>query len=301
LSQAQVQLKEMGVEFLDFFDTMHTTNMSVDPIIRPARAHITTMTMHGKLDGDIKFLMSMKDRNLPGWNRAKCCRLVELAESSDFFTMTPSQFSKTALQMKAKTLSASIKIFHKGSFHITGIKSQPELLWVLDEACRLISSVDATTGVTVQSFDIAMINVSVATTTGFNLENLLNIANRMDETFAEMPERPPSCNVHLPVGDGKNVTSMIYKSGKIIMSGSSPKRLGRAYRTLMTTMHANLHDVTIPRSADAVQRATTRFHWSELISSAPSGLTHSHGPCKSRVEGCEYCRVFGNVFAETSV
>ena len=288
----------MGDEFLDFFDTMHTTNMSIDASIRPVRAHITTMTLYGKLDGDIKFLMSMKDRHMPGSNRAKCCRLVELAESSEFFNMTPSQFSKTALQMKAKTLSASIKIFHKGSFQITGIKSQPELMWVLDEACRLISSVDASTGVTVESFETAMINVSVATTTGFNLENLLNIANGMDDTFAEMPERPPSCNVNIPVCDGKRVTSMIYKSGKIIMSGGTPSRLGRAYHTLMTTMHANLRDVTIPRSADALRRATTRFHWTELISSAPSGLTHTHGPCKTRrVEGCEYCRVFGNAFA----
>jgi TATA-box binding protein (TBP) (component of TFIID and TFIIIB) len=301
-TQAQLQLKEIGVSFLDFFDSVHDTNCSIAEVIRPMRLNITTMTVCGTLDGDVKFLQFMKVRREPGWNQAKCCRLVELAESSEFFNLTPSRFSKTALQMKAKTLSASIKIFHKGAFHITGVKSQPELLGVLDEACRLISSVDASTATAVQSFETAMINVSVATTTGFNLENLLTISNEMNDVYAEMPERPPSCNIHITVDDGAHVTCMVYKSGKIIMSGKTPQRLALAYRTLMKTiMNDNIQQVIVPRTVDAVRRATIRFHWTELLQCALPGLAHTHGPCKTRVVGCEYCRIFGNVFAPSTV
>lgn len=295
--QAQAQLKESAHEFLDFFDAMHVTNCNVDVALRPVRAHVTTMTIIGKLSGDISFLGSMASRHNMGYNQTKCCRLLELVEESAFFDPAPSGFSKKALQLKAKTLSASIKIFPIGSIQITGIKSQPELAWVLDEVCRLISSVDASCGVVCESFEPVMINVGIATTTGFNLENILHIVLGIEDGYAEMAERPPLCNVRLPCGNGTYSTLMVYKSGKIIMSGKTPGRIATAYRTFMNALHANLNQVIVPRAADAVRRAITRFHWTELMPSALRGITHTHGPCKSIVEGCEYCRLFGNVFA----
>lgn len=295
--QAQAQLKESAREFLDFFDAMHVTNCSVDVALRPVRAHVTTMTIIGKLSGDITFLKSMASRHNMGYNQAKCCRLLELVEESGFFNPAPSGFSDKALQLKAKTLPASIKIFPIGSIQMTGIKSQPELAWVLDEVCRLISSVDASCGVVCESFEPVMINVGIATSTGFNLENILHIVRGIEDGYAEMPERPPLCNVRLPCGNGTHSTLMVYKSGKIIMSGKTPGRIAIAYRMFMNAMHANLNQVIAPRTVDAVRRAITRFHWTELMPSALNGITHTHGPCKSVVEGCAYCRLFGNVFA----
>ena len=295
--QAQAQLKESAHEFLDFFDSMHVTNCNVDVTLRPVRAHVTTMTIIGKLSGDITFLKSMSSRHNMGYNQTKCCRIIEVAEESDFFDLAPSGFSNNALQLKARNLSASIKIFPIGSIQMTGIKSQPELAWVLDEVCRLISSVDASCGVVCESFEPVMINVGIATRTGFNMENILNVALGIEDGYAEMAERPPLCNVRLPCGNGTYSTLMIYKSGKIIMSGKTPGRIATAYRTFMNAMHANIGQIIVPRTADAVRRAITRFHWTELVPSALDGIAHTHGPCKSLVEGCTYCRLFGNVFA----
>jgi TATA-box binding protein (TBP) (component of TFIID and TFIIIB) len=300
--QFAADLDVLQGDFLRMFDSIQGTNCGIDAALRPARVHITTMTMLGAIDGDIKFLEYLKSLGDSAGSVAnvdaveKCRRVVDLVRASPYFDMAPSRFSKTALQIKARQVSAAIKVFSVGNVHVTGVKSYIELIWVLDEMCRLISSVDASTGVVITSLKPAMINVSIATHTGFDLENLLSSALNHD-LYGEMPERPPSCNLRVPA-NGNQVTIMVYKSGKIIVSGKATSDIAAAYGTFMRMLHADRESVAVPRTAEALRRALTRFHWTELLVSAVPGIAHTHGPCTQRVEGCERCRTHGNVFAQ---
>lgn len=119
----------------------------------------------------------------------------------------------------------SVKVFNNGSMHITGCTSPTEFVDVASTVCALLGDVAGleskagTEGIHLTDFSIQMINLNFAAGTHVYLKRLRDVCTSMGFVASYDADVYPGLNVKLPV-DGQRVTVLIFRSGKIIITGA---------------------------------------------------------------------------------
>lgn len=134
--------------------------------------------------------------------------------------------------------SKSIKVFKNGSIHVTGCTSPAQFLEVATEVCRLLDlccNEDTTTRIT--DFDVHMININFAAGRCLLLQDLRDTCLARGHTAIYDADVYPGLKVKLGEGNNK-VTALVFKSGKIIMTGKDPTQLATEQRHIAEVLAA---------------------------------------------------------------
>lgn len=132
----------------------------------------------------------------------------------------------------------SIKIFKNGSMHVTGCASPMQFLDVASAACKMLqdtAGVCADDGGTVKvvDFSIQMINLNFAAPSALFLQELSQACAVLGYHATYDADTYPGLNVKVPVGEGRRITALLFKSGKIIITGAkTPTELDEAHRMI---------------------------------------------------------------------
>lgn len=276
--EVEQQLEALGASFLQAFTSIARVDARLQQngvVQRPPRVHVTTMTFTAKLSGI-----------------DQCVDAHLLAEHSTYFDIEPSKFSESSLKLTSVHVpSVSIKLFKNWSVHVTGCKCQVEFACVLMELCALASAAMKTT-VTVQSFDLVMVNLNVSMAQGFIITKIAQEVRKRG-VFAEQPERPPSCTIK-----SGSATVMIYKTGKIVFSARTAKAIADMYAFIYDVLETTASESIEPFSETTKKRNSGKYFWAQLVHAAMPGVLHTHVPCTFLFPGCLACLLHGNCFFE---
>lgn len=137
--------------------------------------------------------------------------------------------------------SISIKVFKNGSVHATGCKSPMEFIEVASSLCRLLTDtagIEASDGgpVRLTAFAVQMINLNFALPGPLFLQDLRASFVEGGHWASYNPDTYPGQNAKMTVGS-RVVTALIFKSGKVIITGSKgADELREAYRAAMAVL-----------------------------------------------------------------
>lgn len=132
------------------------------------------------------------------------------------FDIQVSKFARNAVALKTIASSVNVKVFPRGSLHVTGCKTVDQLRDVVRRIIDLLTATyDDVTDPCVDSAALNMINIGTAWPFPIGLSRFADACRDMN-VFAEQPERPPSCIVR------RSATAFVYKSGKMIVTGKTP-------------------------------------------------------------------------------
>ena len=119
----------------------------------------------------------------------------------------------------------SVKVFNNGSMHVTGCTSPMQFLDIASAVCTLMTNVagietcDGTDHVRVTRFEVQMINLNFGTGVQLFLQGIRDECVARGLVASYDADMYPGLNVKLPC-DKRRVTALIFKSGKIILTGA---------------------------------------------------------------------------------
>lgn len=167
-------------------------------------ACVTTMTYHAKLSG---------------------CEDLQYLDCSKFTHAKPSSFTRCALDIDIGLDKLRVKLFPKGSVHVTGCKSEQDAIAAVNKVIQALQQAYAISA-EIQALDMVMINIRTLFEDPPQLDEIAKACESLGAA-AEIPERPPSCLVRY-----QGATAMVYKSGKVILSAKSPESALSVYKVL---------------------------------------------------------------------
>lgn len=176
---------------------------------RPKSPCITTMTFSVMLDE-----CALIDRH----------NIDTLRSCNKYFdTIEPSKFSPKAITMTKSSMNMNIKVFPRGSVHITGCRHLHDLRNLIDALGVLLQAAyDMPRTPKGISASLNMINVGTAWPHTIRLSEFAG-ACWAAGGYAEQPEKPPSCIVR------HDATALAYKSGKMIVTGKTPAAIASTF------------------------------------------------------------------------
>lgn len=139
--------------------------------------------------------------------------------------------------------SKSVKVFKNGRIHVTGCTSPAQFLEVAAAVCCLLDLCGDDTGTHITDFDVHMININFAAGRNLLLQDLRDSCLARGHTAMYDADVYPGLKVKLGVGASK-VTALVFKSGKIIMTGKGPAHLAAAHRHIAEVLGAKKNVVT---------------------------------------------------------
>lgn len=185
--------------------------------IAPSCARVSTMTITARLNVD------------------KVCRDSMAIAVSLMDGTGPLSSSKASRKRKPPSVfynqfscchgTKSIKVFKNGRMHVTGCTSPVQFLEVASAVCTLmtevagISACDGSASVRVLDFDVHMINMNFGVGTPLYLQDLLTKCASRGFIASYDADTYPGLNVKMPIND-RHVTALVFKSGKIIITGA---------------------------------------------------------------------------------
>lgn len=201
------------------FRSFQETDLSLEFLDPPLKRAITTMTYSITLAN------------------CDCIERLDidlLSSVHSIFTVERSKFSAYAAKLVAKERfpCISVKLFPKGSVHITGCKSANDAIRVSRAICDLLESAYPGTSPRPLTYTLNMINIGLTCPFTIHLTRFAD-ACRAHGGYAEQPEKPPSCIVR------RKATVLVYKSGKMVVTGKSPESCAEAYAFVMKVLDAH--------------------------------------------------------------
>jgi hypothetical protein len=158
----------------------------------------------------------------------------------------------------------------------------------------------------IEDFDTHLVNLNVGlgkrVRIGHQFVEALNtaLAPLHERRRAEKRENYAPVTIVLPCAtEGRAVTCQLFASGSLQCSAPTVEDLATAYTFVVNFLEEHAADVLLDfeekdREEDRIKNSRC---WSELVRQACPALVHTHLPVRHLVEGCDYCRVYGNVFA----
>jgi TATA-box binding protein (TBP) (component of TFIID and TFIIIB) len=164
---------------------------------------------------------------------------IQAANHGTFESVQPSRFSPKAVSLVRKPVN--LKLFPKGSLHITGCRSLTDVLECIKSTCQVLRTAYGLHIPGYRSVTLNMINVSATWPFGVRLSHFADLC-RNAGGYAEQPEKPPSCIVR------RSATALIYKSGKTILTGKSTACIAETFTFVSGLMHQIKEDAmnTVP-------------------------------------------------------
>lgn len=131
-----------------------------------------------------------------------------------------SKFSRNAIALSMPNSSLAIKLFGRGSVHVTGCKTIDAITTVLERIGHLLQRIyGLETFPVLEDARLDMINVQLAWPRPLDIQRFATWV-RTAGGFAEEPEKPPAVIVRL---QDCRATAFAYRSGKFIVSARSPR------------------------------------------------------------------------------
>ena len=159
--------------------------------------------------------------------------------------------------------SKSVKVFNNGSMHVTGCTSPTEFVDIATTVCALMGEVaglessDGSEGIFLTDFCIQMINLNFAAGTHIYLQRLRDVCASMGFVASYDADVYPGLNVKLPV-DGQRVTVLIFRSGKIIITGAKKSsHLQQAHEIITRILDTHPEVRFMPGAHDGMEDAKT--------------------------------------------
>lgn len=195
------------------------------------KAKISTMTVTAKL------------------NARKVCRdslaiALSLVDGDGVFTSTGKkrkgkQRAQFYNQLTMYHGTKAVKVFENGSIHVTGCSSPMQFMDVASATCKMLqdtAGLCADDGGSVQlvDFNIQMINLNFAAPTTLFLKELCLACAAAGYLAIYDADTYPGLNVKVPVSEGRHITTLLFKSGKVIITGAkTPEELDEAHRRIV--------------------------------------------------------------------
>lgn len=179
----------------------------------PTHRHVTTMTCTATLR-DIANTSRIHPDDFAG------CRS---------FVASVSKFSQYAVQLKStRYASANLKYFPKGRVHVTGCRNATEVDTILGDLCGAVNSPG------IENLSLNMVNLSVTYPEKIILSSFTEACSRAG-SYAERPEKPPSCIVRR-----ENSTALVYTSGKFVVSARTADAAADMYAFVLSILDVSL-------------------------------------------------------------
>jgi len=204
----------------------------------PTWVNITTITMHASINTPIdveKMRALLKD---DGVDLGKGCHL-ELGQNKKTFK---NQLTATMRMFGTKK---SVKFFHNGSIHVTGATSVFEcdiIIARIHEQLLPMIELDKNE-IPRPVFHVSLINSNFSLRHAIDLLQLIKHVSRRTHRdifqWVFTPETYSGLRIKFrPFGDGKLVTTSVFASGNVIITGSQTlKEVAFAYRILTEMVH----------------------------------------------------------------
>lgn len=127
----------------------------------------------------------------------------------------------------------SVKVFNNGTMHITGCRSPADFVEVASTVCGLMeNTAGVAEDVRVLDFQVQMINLNFGVGRELFLQDLRDACAGLGLIASYDSDVYPGLNVKTEV-DGQRVTILMFKSGKVIMTGAkTPRHLEEAHRVI---------------------------------------------------------------------
>lgn len=264
-------------EFLRAFDDIERLNLRLP--FNP-KMHVTTITFNASLCTAIDTL-----------NVRTVTDIIATPDAT--LVVRQGRLSASSVEFTCPTLpSINVKLMNGGKLHVTGCKSHIELAYACTEICRFLTA-KFQRRYTVVAASISMVNVIVSLERGIHLDAFADLV-RAQDIYCEQPERPPSVNLRIKTGHMS--TSMVYRTGKIVISGRCASDISHSYRTILGILRDPA--LTYPLQAADMRRVSAKhISWHRLLQAAMPGILHTHLPVSFRVPGCKVCAAVGNALA----
>ena len=197
----------------------------------PTWVNITTITMHAKLGTPIdvqKLRAHLEDDEM---ELALECRLTISRNKKTF----KNQLTTT---MRMFGTNKSVKFFHNGSIHVTGATGVFECEVIIDRIHQNLLPMLTACRLPRPEFHVALINSCFSLRHEVDLYRLIahvsQPTHRSIYQWVFTPETYSGLRIKFqPFGDGKFVTTSVFSSGNVIITGSKTlKEVAFAYRLL---------------------------------------------------------------------
>jgi hypothetical protein len=295
--QAAAKLQSFGTSFLDAFEVMHVAGERAAHI-QPRRLTITMIT----------FVASLSKPLSPAMLRDVAARIE--TGKSDLFRLAGNQPLVTgakSIMLRDSLTCSTTQIFHSGKIQFGGCASQIEMAGLLQEVLVLLDDPE----VLIDDFQTHLVNLNVGlgkrVRIGQTVVESLNdsLAPLNNRRCAEKRENYAPVTIVLPchTSDTKAVTCQLFASGSLQCSAPTIADLVTAYTFVIDFLEQHASEVLVDFTDKDLEDDRTKNSrcWSELARQACPGLVHTHLPVRHVVEGCVYCKLFGNVFASPSI
>jgi hypothetical protein len=209
-----------------------------------------------------------------------------------------------SIMLRDSLTCSTTQVFHSGKVQFGGCASQIEMAGLLQELLVLLE--DDT--IRIEDFDTHLVNLNVGlgkrVRIGQKFVETLNttLTPLHDRRRAEKRENYAPVTIVLPcTQEGRAVTCQLFASGSLQCSAPTVEDLATAYTFVVKFLDDHAADTLLDfEEKDREEDRTKNSRcWSELVRQTCPALIHTHLPVKHLVEGCEYCAVYGNVFAST--
>lgn len=281
-----------GTSFLEAFEAIqHAGDTAVH--ISPRRLTITMITFVATLS-----------KPLPQATLRSLAERVEAGES-EIFRLAQNRSlvaGAKSIMLRDSLTCSTTQLFHSGKVQFGGCASQIEMAGLMEALLVLIDDSE----LRIEDFDTHLVNLNVGlgkrVRIGQKFVDALNtsLAPLHDRRRAEKRENYAPVTIVLPcTADGKAVTCQLFASGSLQCSAPTVEDLASAYGYIITFLEEHAADVLVDFGEKDVEEDKVKNSrcWSELVRQACPVLAHTHLPVRRVVDGCQYCKLFGNVFA----
>jgi TATA-box binding protein (TBP) (component of TFIID and TFIIIB) len=189
---------------------VNLTTMTITAALNLTKVCHQSLLLAAELAGDSGPITKAPDKK----RKAKKRKAPE-ADSRD-----PEFYNQVTLQHGTK----SIKVFKNGSLQVTGCKSPLQFLGIAEDMCRFMED-DAGMGsmmghIHVTDFRVQMINLNFEVGTALYLALLRDMFISKGHMASYDADVYPGLNVKLRLQTGAMVTVLVFRSGKLIITGA---------------------------------------------------------------------------------
>lgn len=202
----------------------------------PSWIKITTITITSKFNHDVSYDIIReyfsKNEEMSVRTRNSTYRFVWRMAATEFY-------NQVSLYCDDHRSRKSVKLFPNGSVQITGCSDVIDCERVTKQVACVVSHITKKK-YELSGYNIHMINSNFSLNYYVNLEEIFNTFTRNGHDTTFNPDRYSAVKIKLEVPGGSKVTTSVFGSGKIIVTGAKElEQVSAAYNSIMETIFSN--------------------------------------------------------------
>ena len=197
---------------------LHSMNTGRYDVLRPSPCSVSTMTLTAQLN--VTSVCRDKLLVAVGWMEGEGPLTAEPKPTRPSSKPPKPRRPDFNNQTTVRHGTKSIKMFRNGSVHVTGCKTLDDFVQAVTAVCDAMTQAGIETdGVRVTGFDTQMINVTFNANVTLGLRELRDLCLGRGWAAMYNADVYPGLNLKIPVGNGRTVTALAFRSGNVILTG----------------------------------------------------------------------------------